>query len=262
MNRHQASPVDFRSVLRWWPLIVLPAVIAVAAAFWSMSLQSPTYTAITRLTVVPLAQWDETFLGTSLVRDGGDANNTAATTAELLDSRQSAIVAAEFMRDKWTPDTIDRAVSVSAVPDTNIIAVSARSPNRSESEQVAEAFVKAVLADRWRTISSELDARIAAVAATTPSDPNSGEASARLQTLTLIRQAGVDPTLRVVATGSASEDPRLPIAVVLALAALGGAAAGALCAIAAVRLRRRRPTQSAVRPEARDEPVFMSDGVG
>ncbi|MDT5016986.1 MAG: hypothetical protein QOD39_3146 [Mycobacterium sp.] len=240
MTHHDSSTVGARSVLRWWPLIVLPAIIAVAAAIWTVSQQAPSYTAVTRLMVVPLAQWDETFLGTSLVRDSGDATATAKTTAALLDSQRTATAAAARMGEGWTPEAIDRAVKVSAVPGTNVVEIAAHSPDPKVAPQISEDFAKAVLAARWETISAELDARIAAVSAITAPDPNAGDASSRLQTLTLVRQAGVDPTLRIDATSAAVEDPQLPVVVVVGLAALGGAVLGLLCAMAAVQLRRRR----------------------
>jgi len=244
MTRHEAPTMGIRSVLRWLPLIIVPAVIAAAAAFWSVSHQTPSYTAVTRLAVVPLAQWDETFLGTSLLRDGGDAKTTASTTAELLNSRRSATTAAAGMANGWTPEAVDRMIQVSAVPDTNVIEIAAQSPDPKEAQRVSEDFTRAVLAERWRTISAELDARIAAISVTTVPDPNAGEASVRLQTLNLIRQAGADPTLRIESTSAAVEDPRLPMTVVLALAALGGSVVGLLCALAAARLGRRHPVRS------------------
>jgi hypothetical protein len=236
MTRHEMPSVGVRDVLRWWPLVLIPAVIAVAGALWTVSHQAPSYTAVTRLAVVPLVQWDETFLGTSLLRDGGDAKTTAATTAERLNSLES----------------IDDVVTVSAVPDTNVIEITARSSNPRAAEQVSEEFAKATLAERWRTISAELDARIAAVAATTAADPNAGEASARLQTLILVRQAGSDPTLKIDSTGPAVEDKRLPVAIVVGLAAVGGASVGLLTAMAAARWRRRQP--AFVEPVASPQP--------
>jgi capsular polysaccharide biosynthesis protein len=267
MTHHEVQPLRVRHVLRWWPLIVLPAIIAVAAAYWSVSHQSPSYTAATRLAIIPLAQWDETFLGTSLIRDGGDAHSTATTTAQLLDSPRAAAVAAASMGGGWTPESVDRAVKVSAVPDSNVVEVAVQSQDPKVAQQVSEDFARAVLDDRWRMISAELDARIAAVSAITPADPNAGEASARLQTLILIRQAGADPTLRIDSTGAAVEDPQLPLVVVLGLAALGGAAVGVLCAMAAVRLRRARtePDEPAAAPPERDPepaPAFTPDGAG
>ena len=267
MTHHGSPTIGARSVLRWWPLIVLPAVIAVAAALWSISQQPPSYTAVTRLVVVPLVQWDEIFLGTSLVRDGGDANSTAKTTAELLDSQRAATIAAKYIGDGWTPAAVDRAVKVSAVQDTNVIEIAAHSPDPKAAQRISEDFAKGILADRWQTISAELDARIAAVAAITPPDPNAGEASTRLQTLTLIRQGGADPTLRIDATGVAVEDPRLPVPVVVGLAALGGVAVGLLCAIAAAQLRRRHPARDEPTDVAQERdpgpaPAFIPDGPG
>lgn len=244
MTRHEAPSIGVRDVLRWWPLVVLPALIAVAATLWSVGQQPSSYTATTTLMVYPLAQWDETFLGTSLLRDGGDAKITAATAASSLDSLRSAATAAAYIGDGWTPEAIDGAVKVSALPETNVIEVTAHSSEYKVAERLAEEYPKAVLAERWRTISAELDTRIAALSVTTAADPNAGEASTRLQTLTIIRQAGDDPTLRLDSTGAAVEDKRLPVAVMVALAAVGGAAVGLFCAMAAARLRRRPAAQS------------------
>jgi uncharacterized protein involved in exopolysaccharide biosynthesis len=245
MTHHEAPSVGVRDVLRWWPLVVLPAVIAIAAALWSVSQQPSSYTATTKLMVHPLAQWDETFLGTSLLRDGGDAKITAATAASSLDSRRSAATAAASIGDGWTPEAIDSAVEVSAVPETNVVEVTAHSSDPKVAARLAEDYPKAVLAERWRTISTELDTRIAALSVTTAADPNAGEASTRLQTLTIIRQAGADPTLRIDSPGAAVEDKRLPATAMVALAAIGGAAVGLVCAMAAARLRRRPAAQPA-----------------
>jgi len=245
MTRHEAPSIGVRDVLRWWPLVVLPALIAVAATLWSASQQPSSYTATTKLMVYPLAQWDETFLGTSLLRDGGDAKITAATVAASLDSRRSAATAAAYIGDSRTPEAIDSAVRVSALPETNVVEITAHSSDPKVAEGLAEDYAKAVLAERWRTISTELDTRIAALSVTTAADPNAGEASTRLQTLTVIRQAGDDPTLRIDSTGAAVEDKRLPVAVMMGLAAAGGAAVGLVCAMAAARLRRRPAAQPA-----------------
>lgn len=256
-----------RNIIRWWPLILLPAIIAVAAAYWSVHSQTPSYTAATKLMITPLAQWDETFLGTSLIRDSGDAKTTASTTAALLDSPRSVAVAAAAIGDGWTPAAVDKAVKVAAVPDTNVVEISAISADPKVAQQLSEEYARAVLADRWRTISAELDARIAAVSATTDMDPNAGEASARLQTLTLMRQSGADPTLKIESSSSAIEDPQLPVMVVLGLAGVGGVVVGLLCALAAVRLRRRRstayePREPAPERDSGDVRTFTSDGAG
>jgi capsular polysaccharide biosynthesis protein len=239
VTAHRTPAVGLRDVLRWWPLILLPVVLAIGAAAWSVSQQTPSYTASTRLVVIPLAQWDETFLGTSLIRDAGDAKSTATTVAALLDTPRQAGVAAAALGGDWTAASVDAALTVSVLPESNVVEVQARSVDPKQAEQVSAGFAEAALADRWKTISAELDTRIAALAATTSTDPNSGEASARLQTLTIIRQLGADPTLRVDSTGTAVADGRMPVAAVLAAAALGGLFVGVLCAIGMARLRRR-----------------------
>lgn len=237
MTAHRTPSISLRDVARWWPLILVPVVLAVGAAAWSAGQQTENYTASTRLVVVPLAQWDETFLGTSLIRDAGDAKSTATTVAALLDTPRQAGVAAEYLGGDWSPASVDAAVKVAVLPESNVIEVQAHSVDARLAEQLSEGFAKAALADRWKTISAELDTRIAALSVTTSADPNSGEASTRLQTLTVIRQSGSDPTLRSDSTAKAVPDDRLPIAAVIAAAAVGGLFVGVLCAVGMARLR-------------------------
>jgi capsular polysaccharide biosynthesis protein len=249
MTRRESLKGWIRDIVRWWPLIIIPVVLAAAASTWSAGRQVPEYTATTRLVVIPLVQWDETFLGISLARDGGDPKRTAATVAALLDSRHSAELAAETLGSDWTPEAVDAAVDVSAVDGANTIAIKARSRDPDRAERLAEAYARAALADRWRTIAAQLDARIAAIADTTSPDPNAGEASARRQTLTLIRQGGADPTVKIDSTSPAVPDKHLPIAVVVGLASAGGLAIGLLTAIAMARMRRRAYSAQALRRE-------------
>ena len=98
--------------MRRWPLVIIPALLAVGSSLWSASAQTPTYTATAKLVVIPLAQWDETFIGTSLVRDAGDAKRTAATLTALLDSRRAATVAADYLGANWTPEAVQAAIRV------------------------------------------------------------------------------------------------------------------------------------------------------
>ena len=263
MTAHRTPAIGIRDVARWWPLILLPAVITVSGAMWSVSHQTPTYTASTRLVVVPLVQWDETFIGTSLIRDAGDAKSTATTVTATLDTPRAAAVAAQYLGDDWTPEAVDSAIHVVVVPDSNIVDVQAHSTDPRQAERVSEGFAKAILADRWQTISTELDTRIAALAVTTAADPNTGEASARLQTLTVIRQAGTDPTLRFDSTTAAVADERLPVAAVVGLAAVGGLFVGTLCAVAMTRLRRRALPDTAESPAAAQPvPEYSPNGGG
>lgn len=250
-SQHAQPTAKVHDIFRWWPLIILPALIAAAAGALSASRQVPSYSTTTRLEVLPLAQWDETFLGISLIRDSGDAKITAATTAALLDSPGIALASAEQVGDGWTPESVAAAVSVSVVDSTNVIEIVAKAPDADRARRLSEGFARAALAERWRTISAELDGRIAAMAATNVPESNPGEAAARTQTLTVIRQAGSDPTLRVSSTSTAVRQEPMPVGMVVGLAAAGGLFVGLLAAFGMLRLRRPRLGPA--------EPVLLQD---
>ena len=224
--------VRVREILRWWPLVIVATLCAVGGAVWSQSGHTPSYTATTTLTVIPLPQWDETFLGTSLVRDSGDATRTAATAAAELQSRHAMTVAADYLGGGWTPDSVAAAVKVSAAENTNVIEVVAQTNDADEAAKLAQGFADATLADRWRTISAELDARIAMINdAVLIAGPNADALFARLQTLDMVRATGSDPTVTIDSTSLAVRSKRMPVWVFVCLAAVGGLVIGVLAAI-------------------------------
>jgi capsular polysaccharide biosynthesis protein len=267
---NQAS-IGFREVTRRWPLIIVVMLIALGATFWSNSRQVPTYTATTRLIVVPLAQWDETFLGTSLARDSGDASRTAATVAAELNSIRSATVVADYLRGGWTPDSVAAAVKVSVFEETNVIQIVARSEDAATAAKLAEGFANAVQADRWRTISAELDARIATVSKdvaasagtgddTTAANPTADEAATRLQTLNMIRASGSDPTIKIDSMSLAVQSKRQPVWVILGLAAVGGLFVGILAAVGVAIMHRPVNQPSEVSPLPEAIPAYSPNG--
>jgi capsular polysaccharide biosynthesis protein len=237
MTTYDAALSRIREVVRWWPLMILLVLIAVAAAVWSASQQHSTYSATTKLEVVPLAQWDETFVGTSLVRDGGDPKRTAATAAAVLDTRAAADVTARHLGNGWTGEAVDAATKVSADQNANVVDIVSTTRDASVAVRMANEFAHAILDERWRAIAAELDARIASV---TPGKSTSDTVAARRQAIADVRQSGTDPTLRMVSTSPAVENPRQSIIVAAGLAALGGLFLGLLAASGMVELRRRR----------------------
>ncbi len=238
MTSRDRISLEIRELARWWPLILVPTLIALAAAIWSVSQQQPTYTATTRLQVAPLSQYDETFLGTSLVRDAGDAKRTAITLAALLDSHQAATAAATQLGSSWTPQAVEDAIRISAVQNANLIDIAADTGDPDSAVRVSEAFAKATVEGRWRVIAAELDGRIATLTAAVK-ESALGETATRLQTLKVIREAGADPTLRLGPTTSAVQNAHQPAVVVLGLAAAGGLFIGVLAALGMTRWRRR-----------------------
>lgn len=247
-SRHLRRSIGVRDVARWWPLIVVVTLIAVGGTLISHSRQAPSYTATTRIVVVPLAQWDDTFLGTALVRDSGDATRTAATFAAELNSSHSARVTADYLGGGMTPESVADSVKASVFEETNVIEVTARSTDPDKAAKLAEGFAAATLSDRWRTISAQLDARIASIGKSPllnpPAEVDTGSANptaaaelATLQTLRAVRDSGSDPTLRVEATSPAVVAKQLPAVVMVGLAILGGLLVGSLAAAGMALLR-------------------------
>lgn len=240
-----------RLVVRWWPLLLATIVVAVFASWWSHQHAKQTYVATTRVVVVPLPQWDETFLGTDLVRDSGDATRTAATEAIELQSDRYVKAAADYLGGGWSVDAVADAVKVLAAGDTNIIEITARSTDPDKAERLAAGFAAAMMADRWQRISAQLDSRISLLSSGSlmsggdpqGTNPSASEQAARLQTLTMVRDSQVDPTLRVGATGPPERTSAMPLAATLFLAALGGLLVGVL-AIAAIEMMRLRKDRS------------------
>ena len=267
-NNDRAS-IGFREIVRRWPLVIVVMLFAVGAVFWSDHRQAPTYTATTRVVIVPLAQWDETFLGTSLLRDSGDATRTAATAAAELNSIHAATVAADYLGLGWTPDKVAASVKISVLEQTNFLEIVARSDDAGTAAKLAEGFARATQADRWNRISAELDARIDRVSAELAAAANAGgdnsrgsnpvvdAAAARLQMLRMVRDSGADPTMKIDSTVLATQDKKMPIGVILGVATAGGLFVGLLAA-AGVALMRRRVNQPSELP--RRNPAYPPNG--
>lgn len=237
-----------RDILRWWPLLLAAMGVALISAAWAHQHTAPSYTATTKLVVVPLPQWDETFLGTDLVRDSGDATRTATTVATQLKSEHFAVAAARYLGGEWTPETVAAALNIAAPGQTNIIEIGARADDPGTANRLVSGFTAAMMADRWQTISAQVDARISALtgdALTSGGDqqganPAAAEQASRLRTLAIVRDSKADPTLRVSATGPAVRKAQMSLPMTMVLAALGGLFVGALAAAALEWLRRSR----------------------
>jgi hypothetical protein len=227
----------------------------VAATLVALSQRESSYRAAATVLVTPLPQYDDAFLGVSLVRDAGDANRTAATVATLIESEDTAAQTARTLGAGWTTRSVEDAVAVKPVADTNIVRVSARAGDRARAEQLASAYVQSAFEVRWRRIARELDARIAdlralrSAAATT-----GGEVERQLAALEAVRRGGTDPTLSHRRTDRAEAANGVPSAVAVVLALLGGLLLGVLAAAALGATRRRLGSAD------EDEPAVAPDG--
>ena len=244
---------------RHWLLVVLVALAAVAATLVALSQREPSYRATATLLITPLPQYDDAFLGVSLVRDAGDANRTAATVATLIESDDAAARAARTLGAGWTTKSVKDAVDVKPVAGTNVVRVTARAGERARAKLLASTYVQSAFQVRWDRIARELDTRIADLRTLRrAAAPTSEEVARQLAILEAVRRSGVDPTLSHRSTGRAVEANGIPNAVAAALALLGGLVVGVLAA-AALGASRRRLGGAGTRVE--EEPAVAPDGV-
>ncbi len=241
-----AGAVANRGVARWWPLVVLTTLAALAASLVALGPRAPSYSATTRMPLTPLSQSDETFLGTSLVRDAGDATRTSSMAAKLLDSHRVAVATAQSLGGRWTPESVRAAVDVAPVGETNMIGITARAADPGQAVRLAQTFAETALKDRWQTVSAELDRRIAFAARNTDADPNTGEESRKLQLLKFVRETGADPTLGIESTSPPVRVKEMPAAVTIGMAGVGGMFVGVLAAVGIERFRRRAQSDDVV----------------
>ncbi len=221
------------SILRRWPVVVLVTAAAVGAAVVALERRAPTYKATTSLLITPLPQWDTTFLGTSLIRDSGDANRTAATVAQMLDSQQVAEETARRLGGSWTSGAVRAAVDVSPLADTNVIGMTAHADTRVRAVKLAHEFAAAALVVHWRTVARQLATRIYTIATVRRTTaPRNADLTHDLALLRALRLGGHDPTLTLRDTSAATRTGISAVAVgILALVGglfLGGVAAAAI----------------------------------
>ncbi|ORA26996.1 hypothetical protein [Mycobacterium aquaticum] len=245
--------MSIREIARWWPLVVAVTLIAVCGGVWSSSRHVSTYTATTRVVLATLPQWEDTFIGTSLLHESGDVERTTATAAAILSSRRAATLAAEYLGGDWTPDSVAEAVKVAPLQDANVIEIVAKARQPALAAKIAEGYAKATMQDRWRTISAELDKRIAAmsaeIAAGPPDSSHVRDAYTALRTIQLIRSGDFDPTMKIDSTSAPVEVAQMSTMSTAAVAAAGGLCVGVFAAIGAALLRRRMGQPAASSPQ-------------
>jgi hypothetical protein len=162
---------------------------------------------------------------------------------------------------RWRRTTWAAAVKVSAAENTNVIEVVARSDDADKAVKLAEGFANATLEDRWRTISAELDARIAAITDfILVANPKADTVSARLQTLKMVRATGSDPTMTIDSTSLAVLQKRMPAWAFVGLATAGGLGIGLLAAACMARLPRRIDQSTGESPLHPPTPAYSPNG--
>jgi uncharacterized protein involved in exopolysaccharide biosynthesis len=241
-----------RQVMAAWPVVVLVTLVALASSLVALESRRPSYSATAKLLISPLPQWDQTFLGTSLIRDSGDATLTASTVAEMLKTPDVAFETARSMGPRWTAGSIRRAVTVQAVEDTNVITATARAAQPDVAVGLADEYARAALRVRWRAIEREITRRTELAEETGLAIPSEGGEEKGVQVLNFIQLTGSDPTLTFQGTTPAERDKELKSIYVIVLAVGGGLFLGSLAALGMSRWRPRSasPDQGLLRDKS------------
>ena len=141
---------DLVAVLRRrWRAIVLCVVVAVAIALAAATLSHPTYSATAEVLVGPI--------GSSDAASGQEvmAPEEVATQVQVVTSQP---VAADAKRALATPASVDElldSVTVEAVENTRVLAISAVRASAQDAADVADAFAAAYLRDRQAEVSQQ-----------------------------------------------------------------------------------------------------------
>jgi capsular polysaccharide biosynthesis protein len=237
--RTPARAVAAEEIGSRWPLVLLVALASVVAAMIASSVRDGPYTAKLRLLITPIAQQDERFLGTSLIRDSGDAARTAATVAESLTSRKVEAETARRLGGDWSATSVRDAVDVTPVIDANLVEIAAQAVDPKLASRLATTFAAATLNVRWGVIAAEIADRVAVLDDLRETTADDGGLGRDRDILAAALRGGKDPTLRLQdgAPTVSADAPSTPVVTVLAL--VGGLFLGGLAAVAIGLVRRR-----------------------
>lgn len=222
-------------------VFVLVTLAALGAATMLLATRSPTFESTAELLVTPLQQDDRTFLGITLLRDSGDPTRTVQTAAALIASPAVARRTARDLGGGATQESVESAVKVEPVGESNIVGVTAQAPSPGQAAQLADRYAANSLALRTQALRKEVGSAIAQLRSVAARGGGvlSSEDSTRLTELRAVRDRG-DPSLSLSQPAQAPTAPtETPAWLVLALALVAGLTLGAIVAVLAERLDRR-----------------------
>ncbi|MGH2943765.1 MAG: AAA family ATPase [Solirubrobacteraceae bacterium] len=216
-------------------VFVLVTLAAVGAAGMLLSTRSPTYETTAELLITPLQQDDRTFLGITLLRDSGDPTRTVQTAAALIASPVVAARTARELGGGLTRESVEDAVKVEPVGESNIVGVTAEATSAREAAKLANSYASNSIERR----SEVLRTQVARAIADHAGGDLSPEDRTRLSELRAVRDRG-DPTLSLSQRAQPPAEPTdAPAWLVLGLALVAGLTLGAIVAVLVERLDRR-----------------------
>jgi Mrp family chromosome partitioning ATPase len=208
-----------------WPLIVLLALAAAAAAWLYSTTATKRYTASADLLVTPVSSGDDTFVGFSLLREGVVQGQSVVTAARLVLSPPVV----QAVNSELGISNADQRVAVKPLGQSSIVTIEGTASKPEFAARIANAFARQTVGDRSALFQRELSTRIKQLssrlrripAAQRDRDFESVAIQQRLAELTSL-SGSPDPTLGVLSAAvppGAPTWPRPVLSVVVALLA-------------------------------------------
>ncbi len=236
----QAVGPYLRAIRRSWILVLLITLVAGGVAAATVLRSSYSYKATADVLVTPLPAGNPQYLGLGAVLDTGDPTRTVQTAAALVDTAQAAAATAASLGPGWTSSEVQKAVTVTGLGQTNVLAITGSASSPSAAARVANAYATSALALRGTVVQKNITTKVAQlkaqIAALPPSSPTTASQSATLSTevasLQGAQTTGRDPTLSISQTAQppTSHSGASHYLIVL-LALLGGFALASVAAL-------------------------------
>lgn len=222
----QGSARYLQALREHWKLIALLVAVAVGAAIAYSVTAEKRYEAGADVLVTPVESGDDTFIGISVLREGGVQSRSVLTAARLLQTPQVAAAVKERLGSPKSSTELLASIEVTPLEQSGVLSVVGKENTAQGAADLANGFVDVLLEQRTRRFQDELRGVVATLASLLAAIPatqrDSGEAVAIQQRLAQLRPlvgAG-DPTLEVTSAAVPPEHPSWPRPVLSAVVAL------------------------------------------
>jgi Mrp family chromosome partitioning ATPase len=239
----QAVGPYLRAIRRHLRFVIGVTVLAVAVAAVTVLRAGRTYQASASVLVSPIPQADTSytaFVGLGVILDTGDPARTLQTALALINTDQSAAATAQAMGPGWTPQRVQKAVTVTPLGQSNVLAITASGSSASEAANLANAYANSATALRGSIVQHNisqqlagLEARAGALRPGAPGTlPQLADLSTRIAELRTAKAHGGDPTLSFSQSAVAPTSPAGTSRVlILLLSLIGGFALASVAAL-------------------------------
>ncbi|MBL7262308.1 hypothetical protein [Paractinoplanes lichenicola] len=225
----------------YWRFIVLVATACVAATAGYVYLVPPKFEASAHILVAPIPT-NADLPGLGLVNESLEPARSLQTAVALLDTPTAAAATAARLGAPWTPESVERSVSLEPLGQSYVVEVKAEADTPSTAARLATTFMESALATRNAEIKKRA-ATLLALRSGLPAGMTSKPNPATTARLELIVRTG-DPTLSTAQSASPPRSPAgLPAPAKIGLSVVLGL--GLAIAIAWARTRGTRPRDGA-----------------